>query len=57
MKNDLLKKYYEQTDGDVEVSSYTFYDVYEVAMSSSSGGSSCCGCLILLACCYAISNS
>ena len=57
MKNDLLKKYYEQTDGNVEVSSYTFYDVYEVAMSSSSGGSSCCGCLILLACCYAISNS
>ena len=36
--------------------SYTFYDVYEVALSSGSSGGGCCGCLICLGILYMASE-
>ena len=56
MKNKLLEKYYEQTSNDYYESSYTFYDVYEVALSSGSSSGGCCGCIICLAILGAISG-
>ena len=51
MKNELLNRYYDQIESDHYQVSYTFYDVYEVALSSSSGASKYCyGCCLLLLC-------
>ena len=56
MKNELLNKYYEQTSNEYYNSSYTFYDVYEVALSSGSSSGGCCGCIICFAIIYGASE-
>lgn len=51
MNNPLLNQYYNQIDVNVEVCSYTFYDVYEVSMGSGKT-SDLCGFCILGACIF-----
>lgn len=57
MDNKLLEQYYNQVDTNAGGSSYTFYDVYEVALSSNSTGKTLCGCCILVLCCYQMITS